>query len=55
MTTPTQVADLLDRAADHIDRVGPPEEIFTRDYIAKLYHMEPGRYDPCFSTLDLVP
>ena len=42
-------------AGDHIDRVGPPEEIFTRDYIAKLYHMEPGRYDPCFSTLDLVP
>ena len=33
-------------AGDHIDRVGPPEEIFTRDYIAKLYHMEPGRYDP---------
>ena len=30
-------------------------ERFTRDYIAKLYHMEPGRYDPCFSTLDLVP
>ena len=42
-------------AGDHIDRVGPPEEIFTRDYIAKLYHMEPERYDPCFSTLDLVP
>ena len=42
-------------AGDHIDRVGPPEEIFTRDYIAKLYHMEQGRYDPCFSTLDLVP
>ena len=42
-------------AGDHIDRVGPPQEIFTRDYIAKLYHMEPGRYDPCFSTLDLVP
>ena len=42
-------------AGDHIDRVGPPEEIFTRDYIAKIYHMEPGRYDPCFSTLDLVP
>ena len=42
-------------AGDRIDRIGPPEEIFTRDYIAKLYHMEPGRYDPCFSTLDLVP
>ena len=42
-------------AGDHIDRVGPPEEIFTRDYIAKLYHMEPGKYDPCFATLDFVP
>ena len=30
-------------AAGRIDRVGPPEEIFTRDYIAKLYHMEPGK------------
>ena len=42
-------------AGDHIDRVGPPEEVFTREYIAKLYHMEPGRYDPCFDTLEFVP
>ncbi len=42
-------------AGDRIDRVGPPEDIFTREYIAKLYHMEPGKYDPCFSTLDFVP
>ena len=42
-------------AGDRIDKVGPPEEIFTRDYIAKLYLMEPGKYDPCFATLDFVP
>lgn len=42
-------------AGDRIDRVGPPEDIFTRDYIAKLYHMEPGNYEPCFATLDFVP
>ena len=40
---------------DRIDRVGPPEEIFTRDYIAALYHMEPGHYDSCFDTLEFVP
>ncbi|MBQ9032299.1 MAG: ABC transporter ATP-binding protein [Parasporobacterium sp.] len=40
---------------DRIDKVGPPEEIFTSDYIARLYHMEPGRYDPCFDTLEFVP
>ena len=42
-------------AGDRIDRIGPPEEIFTGDYIAALYHMEPGKYDPCFDTLDFVP
>lgn len=55
--------DLADRVSDtvvcvsgdRIDRIGTPKEIFTSDYIAKLYHMEPGRYDPCFDTLDYVP
>ena len=55
--------DLADRVSDtvvcvsgdRIDRIGTPKEIFTRDYIARLYHMEPGRYDPCFDTLDYVP
>ena len=55
--------DLADRVSDtvvcvsgdRIDRIGSPKEIFTSDYIAKLYHMEPGRYDPCFDTLDYVP
>ena len=42
-------------AGDRIDRIGPPEEIFTREYIAKLYQMEPGKYDPCFSSLEFVP
>ena len=42
-------------AGDRIDRMGPPQEIFSNDYIAKLYHMEPGKYDPCFDTLEYVP
>ena len=42
-------------AGDRIDKVGKPEEIFTREYIAKLYHMEPGKYDACFDTLEFVP
>ena len=42
-------------SGDRIDRMGPPETIFTNDYIAKLYHMEPGKYDPCFDTLEYVP
>ena len=42
-------------SGDRIDHMGPPEAIFTNDYIAKLYHMEPGKYDPCFDTLEYVP
>lgn len=42
-------------AGNRIDRMGPPEEIFTPDYIAELYHMEKGRYDPCFDSLAYVP
>ena len=42
-------------AGDRIDRVGTPEEIFTRAYIAKLYQMEHGKYDPCFDSLEFVP
>ena len=40
-------------AGDRIDRIGTPEEIFTRAYIAKLYRMEHGKYDPCFDSLEL--
>ena len=42
-------------AGDHIDRIGTPEEIFTSDYIAQLYHLKRGKYDECFSTLEFVP
>ena len=42
-------------AGDRIDRIGTPEEIFTSDYIAQLYHLERGKYDECFSTLEFVP
>ena len=42
-------------SGDRIDRMGPPEEIFSNDSIARLYHMEPGKYDPCFDTLEYVP
>lgn len=42
-------------AGDRIDRIGAPEEIFTSDYIAQLYHLERGKYDECFSTLEFVP
>lgn len=42
-------------SGDRIDRMGPSEEIFSNDYIARLYHMEPGKYDPCFDTLEYVP
>ena len=42
-------------SGDRIDRMGPPEEIFSNDYIARLYRMEPGKYDPCFDTLEYVP
>ena len=55
--------DLADRVSDtvvcvsgdRIDRIGTPKEIFTSDYIARLHMVEPGRYDPCFDTLDYVP
>ena len=42
-------------AGDRIDRIGTPEEIFTSDYVAQLYHLERGKYDECFSTLEFVP
>lgn len=42
-------------AGRRIDRVGTPQEVFTPSYIAKLYNMEPGKYDPCFDSLEYVP
>lgn len=41
-------------SGDHIDRIGKPAQIFTKEYIAQLYHMEPERYDRCFDTLNYV-
>ncbi len=51
-----RVSDTVVCVADgRIDRIGPPAEIFTRAYIAELYHMQPGKYDPCFDSLEFVP
>ena len=51
-----RVSDTVVCVADgRIDRIGPPAEIFTRAYIAELYHMQPGKYDPCFNSLEFVP
>ena len=38
-----------------IERYGPPEEIFTSDYIAGLYHLERGSYEANFGFLELAP
>ena len=51
-----RVSDTVVCVADgRIDRVGTADEIFTKDYIAKLYHMEHGKYDSCFDSLEYVP
>ena len=42
-------------AENKIDRIGTPEECFERDYIAGLFHMEAGKYDPCFESLEYGP
>ncbi len=42
-------------AGDRIDRIGRPEECFDRSYLAKLFDMEPGSFDPCFDTLEYGP
>ena len=42
-------------AGNRIDRVGTPDEVFKGEYIAQLYGMEPGKYDPCFDSLEFVP
>jgi len=54
--------DLAERISDivmcvtdaRIDRTGIPSEIFTNDYIPRLYHMDAGKYDECFDTLEFV-
>ena len=46
-----QVACVMD---GKIDRIGPPEKIFSKEYIYRLYHMDPERYDKCFETMEFV-
>ena len=38
-----------------VDRSGPPEEIFTGDYIERLYGVEHGRFDPRFGSVEPLP
>ncbi len=40
---------------DHVDRFGPPEEIFTGSYIADLYGMTVGSYDSGTGEVELQP
>lgn len=40
---------------DHIEKYGPPEEIFTNAYIHKLYGMTSGSYNASFGCLELPP
>lgn len=37
-----------------IERCGPPEEIFTADYIPRLYNVTQGSYEPAFGSLELA-
>lgn len=53
--------DLAQRISDyvmcvrdnHIDRYGTPEEVFTQDYMEKLYGMTKGSYNARFGCLEL--
>lgn len=40
---------------DRVDRCGPPEEIFTSDYIHDLYDVSAGSYNGEFGSLELAP
>ena len=39
----------------HVDRFGPPEEIFTGGYIEQLFQVEYGSYDTRFGSLEPPP
>ena len=53
--------DLAQRVSDlvvcvhnnSIEKVGPPEEVFTEDYIARLYELSPGIYSAAYGSLEL--
>ncbi len=36
----------------HIERCGPPEEVFTADYIHRLYDVQGGSYNAAFGSLE---
>lgn len=38
-----------------IEKVGPPEEVFTEDYIAQLYELPRGVYSAAYGSLELPP
>lgn len=38
-----------------IERWGPPEEVFTADYIPRLYDLTQGSYEPAWGSLELPP
>lgn len=38
-----------------IERWGPPEEVFTADYIPHLYGLTQGSYEPAWGSLELPP
>lgn len=39
---------------EYIDRYGTPEEVFTPEYIQKLYGITDGTYDPLFGCVELA-
>lgn len=40
---------------EHIDRAGPPEQVFTSDYICELYGIAHGSYDALFGCVEMEP
>ena len=40
---------------DRIEKVGPPEKVFTEAYIAQLYELTPGVYSAAYGSLELPP
>ncbi|MBQ3404660.1 MAG: ABC transporter ATP-binding protein [Oscillospiraceae bacterium] len=38
-----------------VDFKGTPEDVFSGDYIERLYELEPGRYDPLFGSIEGLP
>ena len=40
---------------EHIDRYGPPDEIFAGDYVRELFGIEEGSYNAAFGSAELPP